>query len=308
MYKLIYKSICKPNRLNPMAHYVNNQELHPEMVKSKKLGELTNKAWKLLTTMVEEGVIRKYNGLEDEDKQDAISSVKYDLCKYWKGFRESGVFSIKVLRNFHIGDYICVKIYGGIEIKLIPVIYKHDKFWCAKCYNDELIITEFIPVEGEVSFLIGENKNKTMTNLKQALLIYADNLDIVVNKTYGKFTFMDKTNEETLSLNSMVEIFSLLPGTDYKIKDTNNVMNSFSLESSIDIPKKGKMKGTESAFTEHVNGLYNFVKPSPAFNYFTSFMENAIRKSINTNKPKEQRHGKIISMSINEGNNGLYNI
>ncbi len=291
-----------------MAHYVNNQELHPEMVKSKKLGELTNKAWKLLTTMVEEGVIRKYNGLEDEDKQDAISSVKYDLCKYWKGFRESGVFSIKVLRNFHIGDYIHVKIHGGVDIKLIPVIYKYDKLWCATCNNDELIITEFVPSNNEVSFLIGENKNRTMTNLKQALLVYIDSLDIVVNKTYGKFTFMDRTNEEAMSLNSIVEIFSLLPCENYKIVDTNNIMNSFSLESSIDIPKKGKTKGTESGFTEHLNGTYNFVKPSPAFNYFTSFMENAIRKSINTNKPKEQRHGKIISMSINEGNNGLYNI
>lgn len=296
-----------------MANYIDNAELHNELVISKKQGELTSKAWKLLMIMVDKGVIRKYSTLSDEDKQDAISSVKYDICKYWKGFRESGVSMVKMIRNFHIGEKLHIKINGGKSFDLIPVVEKENKLYFGVLSGNILEIKEYDTDKkphNELPFELGDTKNKSMDKIKEILLGFPNQLEIVVNKSLHRFTLMDKVNDEAESLLSYVIPTYMIPENEYTLIDKFGVLeNGIDLVSCRDEVKKGKEEFPFAGFTEFENNEQAyFTKPSPAFNYFTSFMENAIRKSIGINKPKEQRAGKFISMSINEGNNGLYNI
>jgi len=288
-------------------HYVDKDLLHQALVESKKKGDLTRNAWTYLITMIEDGVIRKYSTLSDDDKQDAISSVKHDLCKYWKGFRESGVMQTMINRNFMIGEYISINIVNYGNILLIP--YKKISGGELKfigVWDDGKIIIQKDECINELSdgvlklyFEIGIDKNKTMTNIKNSILNYEDIVELTVNKTIGRLTFMDKINEEKESLKSNFMVCSIHPDNEYEY------VNLHLIQSTV-IPEKYKVD-------KHLTNIdpfeeVYFSKPSPAFNYFTSFMENAIRKSIGENNPENTKNGRTISLNINENNNGFYNI
>jgi hypothetical protein len=66
--------------------YLNNKDLHDEIVKSQEQGELTKEAVKMFMLLAERAN-RKLTYVKIEDKQDCIQHATLDLLKYWKGYK-----------------------------------------------------------------------------------------------------------------------------------------------------------------------------------------------------------------------------
>ena len=66
--------------------YINNKEFTEEIIKSKKIGKLTNKAIEFITILANRAVNNMY--FEDpRDREDCIQNAILDCLKYWKGFK-----------------------------------------------------------------------------------------------------------------------------------------------------------------------------------------------------------------------------
>lgn len=66
--------------------YLNNKDLHNEIVKSQEQGELTREAIKMLMLLVERAN-RKLTYVKIEDKEDCLQHATLDILKYWKGYK-----------------------------------------------------------------------------------------------------------------------------------------------------------------------------------------------------------------------------
>lgn len=66
--------------------YLNNKDLHDQIVESQKNGQLTSTAEKMLM-MLAERANRKLTYTRYEDREDCIQQARLDLLKYWKGYK-----------------------------------------------------------------------------------------------------------------------------------------------------------------------------------------------------------------------------
>lgn len=69
-------------------HYLNNKDLLFEIIESKKVGELTNKAVKMLILLAER-VVSRLPYSDSFLREEAESGAKLDLLLYWDRFDES---------------------------------------------------------------------------------------------------------------------------------------------------------------------------------------------------------------------------
>ena len=65
--------------------YLNNGDLHNEIVKSQEQGELTRTAQDMLMLLAERAN-NKLTYTRIEDKEDCIQQARLDLLKYWKSY------------------------------------------------------------------------------------------------------------------------------------------------------------------------------------------------------------------------------
>lgn len=96
--------------------YLNNKDLHNEIVKSQEQGELTREALKMLMLLAERAN-RKLTYVKIQDKQDCIQHAKLDLIKYWKNYKP------QYENAFSYYTEIAKKAYAKAWNKLYPKKY-----------------------------------------------------------------------------------------------------------------------------------------------------------------------------------------
>jgi glucan phosphorylase len=85
-------------------NYVNNKMLLKEVIKSKKMGELTPEAFNMLLSIIDNLTNNKMIYLEKADKEDCYSEAVYQVLKNWKKFdpkKSDNAFSFftQVIKN-----------------------------------------------------------------------------------------------------------------------------------------------------------------------------------------------------------------
>lgn len=96
--------------------YVNNKDLHDEIVESKRLDKLTPNAEKMLMLLAKEAN-RKLTYARHEDKKDCIQQARLDLLKYWRGYNP------KYKNAFAYYTTICTRGYAKAWNRLYPKKY-----------------------------------------------------------------------------------------------------------------------------------------------------------------------------------------
>jgi hypothetical protein len=66
--------------------YLNNKDLHDEIVKSQEQDFLTKEAENMLMLLASEAN-KKLTYSRREDKEDCIQQARLDLLKYWRGYK-----------------------------------------------------------------------------------------------------------------------------------------------------------------------------------------------------------------------------
>lgn len=110
--------------------YLNNADLHAEIVKSQEKGELTSTAQKMLMLLAERAN-RKLTYVRQEDKEDCIQQAMLDLLKYWKGYKP------QYKNAFAYYTQIAKNGYGKGWNRLYPKKYKGTISLDGKYANDE---------------------------------------------------------------------------------------------------------------------------------------------------------------------------
>lgn len=67
-------------------NYLNNADLHNEIVKSQQDGKLTREAEKMLIMLAEKAIL-KLSYVYSADRKDCLQFAILDLLKYWKGYK-----------------------------------------------------------------------------------------------------------------------------------------------------------------------------------------------------------------------------
>jgi len=127
-------------------------------------------------------------------------------------------------------------------------------------------------------FKIENTPNKTLSRLSD--LVDKNIIGVYQDKVKCKITFMDILNGDDLSIKSSLKL---------KLVDNSPITTN---------------KKTQAG----LQNQYDFDKPPNGFSYFTSVVNNAFIKSINKINPKQLRNGTVVSLSINQGSNGFFNI
>ena len=66
--------------------YLNNKDLHDQIVISQEQDKLTPEAEKMLMLLAKEAN-KKLTYARIEDKEDCIQQARLDLLKYWRGYK-----------------------------------------------------------------------------------------------------------------------------------------------------------------------------------------------------------------------------
>lgn len=68
-----------------MANYINNSELHDEIMKSKAQDKLTRRAVEMLQ-LIAENSIKRITYENPMDRDDCIAHAMFDVARYWRGY------------------------------------------------------------------------------------------------------------------------------------------------------------------------------------------------------------------------------
>jgi hypothetical protein len=111
--------------------YLNNASLLEQIKLSKRQGELTKEAEKMLVLLATEA-IKKLPYVHAADRDDCLQFAILDLLKYWKGFNAD-----KYTNAFAYYTEICKKGYAKGWNKLYPKKYANTLRMSGSFENDD---------------------------------------------------------------------------------------------------------------------------------------------------------------------------